>query len=300
MSIGVVVFNSLARCYRKVNRTRRFDRTKAARPLHTQMRSCWLDTRDALFEYLDEIDGWDKLQAHVQLGLAAEEKSIEKALTDKDRKFIAELLARFSTGDAEATAAAIVAATSVDTFEAAAKFALGQLGIKAADFELRNERILDLLSERKSAGIYATRTEIAEAMDTITRNFYELGRNPYNSELLDDLKKQLGYKADYQAKRFALTETGIAAEVAQVETYRRNGIMRKQWNILGRNTRPTHEALAGVQVEIAEKFDVGGFAADCPCDPALPPHELVNCHCWLSPVVDDEYQIDPSKIWEGQ
>lgn len=300
MSATFVAFNALARCFRKVNRAKRFNRTKAARSLHGQMRSCWLEARDALFEYLDATDGWDKLQEHIRLGLAADAKSIAKALTDRDRKFIAELLAKFGTGDAEQTAAGIVAATSVDTFEAAAKFALGQLGIRAADFELRNERILDLLSKRKDAAVFSTRREISEAMETITRNFYELGRNPYNSELLDDLKKQLGYKADFQAQRFALTETGIAAEVAQIETYRRNGVMRKQWNILGRNTRPTHEALAGVQVDIGEKFDVGGFAADCPCDPSLPAHELVNCHCWLSPVVDDEYQIDPSKIWEGE
>ncbi len=291
-------FNGTARCLRKVRRARRFDRTKAAQPLERDIRKCWLDAHDALFEYLAAVDGWDKIQEHVRLSLAAE-KSIEKALSDADRKFIVELLAKFGAADVEQAAAAIVAAAGKDTFEAAAQHALGQLGI-TADFELRNERILDLLAERKQAAIFAARNEISDVMDTITRNFYELGRNPYNAEFLADLKKQLGYKADFQAKRFALTETGIAAEMAQAETYRRNGVTRKRWNILGRNTRPTHEALSGVEISIDEKFDVGGFEADHPCDPSLPAEELVNCHCWLSPVVDDTYTIDPTRIWEGQ
>jgi hypothetical protein len=44
----------------------------------------------------------------------------------------------------------------------------------------------------------------------------------------------------------------------------------------------------------------GPFAADHPLDPRLPAHELVNCHCWLSPVVDDDFEIDPGHVWEGQ
>ncbi len=294
-------FNAVARCLRKVSRSKRFDRAKAARPLDKRMRECWRDATAALFEYLTETEAWDKIQAHVRLDLAADEATVEKALKDSDKKLIAELLAKFGGGaDIEQAAAAIVQATSVDTFEQAARHALGQLGIKAADFELRNERILDLLGQRENAAIFASRNEIAGAMDTIIQNFYELGRNPYDARFIADLKKDLGYKADYQAKRFALTETGIAAELAQAETYRRNGVGRKQWNILGVNTRPTHAELSGVQVAIDETFNVGGFDADHPLDPNLPAEELVNCHCWLSPVVDDEYTIDPSRIWEGQ
>jgi hypothetical protein len=293
-------YNAVARCLRKVSRSKRFDRAKAARPLDKRMRECWRDATAALCDYLTETEAWDKIQAHVRIDLAADEAIVQKALKDSDKKLIAELMAKFGVADIEQAAAAIVQATSVDTFEAAAQHALGQLGIKAADFELRNERILDNLSQRENAAIFASRNEIAGAMDTIVRNFYELGRNPYDARFIADLKKDLGYKADYQAKRFALTETGIAAELAQAETYRRNGVARKQWNILGANTRPTHAELSGVQVGIDEHFVVGGFEADHPLDPQLPAEELVNCHCWLSPVVDDEYTIDPSRIWEGQ
>jgi hypothetical protein len=295
----LTAFNATARCARKVNRSRRFDRARAAKPLMRRVREYWLDGLDALFAFLSHHEGWEKIQRHCQLRLASEQ--LAKALSDSDRKFLEDLLADFRYyGDVQAQAAAIVKATSIDTFEEAAKFALGQIGIKAADFELRNEHIRELLLDRKNAAVYATRSHIDGAMDAVVENFYDLGRNPYNQDLLDQLRKQLGYKAEFEAKRFALTETGIAAELAQVETYRRNGVMRKQWNILGSNTRPTHEVLAGVEADIDEKFNVGGFPADHPCDPTLPAHELVNCHCWLSPVVNDEYQIDPTKIWEGQ
>jgi hypothetical protein len=294
----VQFFNSTAAFLRKVNRSRWFDRARAARPLGRRVREYWHGGLDALFEFLSADDRWDKIQRHCQLQGAS---AIEKALTDADRRFIAELLANYGYySDANAQAQAIIEATSIPTFEEAATFALRQLGIASADFELRNERVRDMLLERKSAAVFASRNEAQTAIDTVLENFYALGRNPYNQEFLGQLRKQLGYKADWEAKRFALTETGIAAELAQVETYRRNGIMRKQWNILGQNTRPSHEALSGVQVGINEKFDVGGFEADHPLDPSLPPSELVNCHCWLSPVIDDDYQIDPSQIWEGQ
>lgn len=296
----VQFFNATARGLRKVRRSRRFDRVRAARALNRRVREYWHSGLDALFEYLSSDGRWDMIQRHCQLhGTGAGE--VEKALSDADRQFLMEMMAGFGYySDVADQAKAIIEATSIPTFEAAATFALRQLGIASADFELRNERIRDLLMERKSAAIFATRNEAQTAIERVLANFYELGRNPYNQNFLGELRKELGYKADWEAKRFSLTETGIAAELAQAETYRRNGVVRKQWNILGRNTRPTHEALDGVQVGIDEKFDVGGYEADHPLDPSLPPEELVNCHCWLSPVIDDDYQIDPSRIWEGE
>jgi hypothetical protein len=291
------MFNATARCLRKVGRSRRFDRVRASKPLYVRVDGYWQDGLDALWAYMAQGERWEKLQRHTRLA----EKSVSKALSDADRKLLMDLLSSYTYfDDVETVAAAIVKATRFDTFEDAAKFALGQLGVKAADFELRNERIREFLESRKSAEVMATRHHLDQVFETIVNNFYELGRNPFDKEFLEQLRKDLGYTSTYEAKRFALTETGIASELAQVETYRRNGVVRKQWNILGDNTRPTHAVLDGVQVEIDEKFDVGGYAADHPLDPTLPAAELVNCHCWLSPVVDDDYQIDPSRIWEGE
>ncbi|HZL57334.1 MAG TPA: hypothetical protein VFC21_09645, partial [Bryobacteraceae bacterium] len=125
-------------------------------------------------------------------------------------------------------------------------------------------------------------------------------RNPYNDKFVEALRADLDVKTDWQAKRFALTETGIASELAQVETYRRNGVSNKRWNVTGVGTRADHADLSGAVAGIADKFDCGGYAADHPLDPSLPADELVNCHCWISPVVSDDFEIDPDRIWEGQ
>jgi hypothetical protein len=293
-------FNATARYARKINRVRRFNRARAMRPLKKQMAGYWDGGLDALFSYMSKHDAWEKLQRHIQIAVAAEQFS--KAMSDADRKFLADLLAGFdyfNATDVEKKAAAIIAATSVDTFEEGAKFALRQIGIVSPNFELKNEAIRERLLSRSEAAIFSTRSFMDECFQTITANFYELGRHPYNQESLDELRSILGYKADWEAKRFALTETGIAAELAQVETYRRNAVGAKQWNILDMNTRPDHLELAGAIVAIDQKFNCGGFAADHPLDPNLPPHELCNCHCWLSPVLDENFEIDPANVWEG-
>ena len=157
-----------------------------------------------------------------------------------------------------------------------------------------------MLLARSQKAIFATREFVESAFETIVTQFYELGQHPHSQAMLDGLKKTLGYKADWEAERFALTETGIACELAQVETYRRNGVKAKQWNILNVNTRPSHQVLAGAVAGIDDKFDVGGFPADHPLDPKLPPGELCNCHCWLSPVLEDDFQVNPATIWESQ
>lgn len=293
---GCRLYNAVARCMRKVSRARPFNRQRAARPLLDLTRKYWLGSDAALFAYLGYDDGWDKIQRHVQLA------SVAKSLSDADRTFFSNLLASFGYfADAPTKADAVLRATSFGTFEAAAKYALGQLGVRSAEFDLRNERIREALIERKSAALFATRSHMDGVFRTIIDNFYDLGRNPYNQEFLDGLKDTLGYQTDWEAKRFSLTETGIAAELGQLETYKRNGVQRKQWNTLEQDSsRASHLELNGVAVGIDESFDVGGSAASHPLDPRLPAAELINCHCWLSPVVDDDFQLDPSRIWEGQ
>lgn len=305
MIAAAAILTGTARLLRRVRRARRFDRVRASRKLYREVLTYWSGGIDALFTHLQHTKGWDRLARHVQ-GDAVDAVRVEKALTEKDRQLIIDLLAGFSYyDDVETVAAAIVEATRQETFEEAAKFALRQLGIAAADFSLRNETIRAALLERVSAEIFATRNNIAGVMESMVRQFYELGRNPYDRRFLADLRQQLGDVTMAQAKRFALTETAIAAELAQLETFRRNGVQRKKWNALGQNTRPSHQAMDGAEAGIDEKFalasdDGNTYLADSPSDPSLPPHELINCRCWMSPVVNDEFQIDPARIWEGQ
>lgn len=295
-------FHQSCRLLRKLKSPTRFDRAKAAKPLTERCRKYWLGGLDALWDHLEENDHFDDIHRRTRLA----GKLIRKEVSDDERRLIATLLTGFHYyDDVDSVAAAIVAATSEQTFTAAAIHALATLGIRAADFELKNEGIREALMARKADAVIATRHNSEAVMETILRRFYELGENPYDAGFLADLKKELGDVTTYQAKRFALTETAIAAEYAQHETWLRNGVQRTQWNILGERTRASHQRMKGEQVAIGEKFRVAsddGSVYEClhPCDPQLPAHELVNCHCWSTPVVNDDWQIDPSKIWEGE
>ncbi|HZL56712.1 MAG TPA: hypothetical protein VFC21_06515, partial [Bryobacteraceae bacterium] len=214
-------FNLCGTVIRRVNGPRRFDRVKAMQPLLGEMTSYWSDGLDALFSYLSLHEGWEKIQRHVGLELATD--AFAKSLSDSDRTFLANLLTNFSFfGDVDKQSKTIIEATSMDTFQEAAKFALGQIGIGSSDFELKNEQIRDKLLERAGAAVFATRNHIDSVFGTIVNEFYDLGRNPYNDKFVEALRADLDVKTDWQAKRFALTETGIASELAQVETYRRN------------------------------------------------------------------------------
>ena len=297
------VFSASARLLRKVVRPTKFDRVRAARPLLKQVGEYWSGGLDSLWKHLEDADAFDSI--HRQTRLAVAGKAVRKELTTEERRLITDLLSSFRYYDDVTTvAAATMAAAGADTFEAAAVHALGALGVKAADFELRNPAIKAALLARKSDMVHATRTNIDSIMETIVANFYELGANPYDAAFLKALRSELGDVTTWQAKRFALTETAIAAEYAQQETWARNGVQRKQWNILGDRTRPSHARMSGVQAAIDEPYQLpsdDGATYEClhPCDKALPAHEVINCHCWSTPVVDDEWQIDPARVWEG-
>lgn len=299
-----VAYSRTAALIRKVQPARRFDRVKASRALTKKTDDYWQGGLDALWQYLAERDRWEKIQQFVTARRV--QGCVRKELDTDERKFLSDLLSSFGYyDDVSQVAATIAAATRLDTFAEAANFALRQLGVRSANFELRNEAIKQLLLDRKSADVFAARNNIDSIMDSVLTNFYDLGSNPYDAEFLASLKSEMGAATTYQAKRFALTETAIAAELAQAETYKRNGVERKQWNALGKNTRPSHAALDGAQVPVDERFklqssDGNVYEADHPADPELPAHELVNCHCWLSPVLDDDFTIDPGKIWEGE
>ena len=126
----VHLYNSFGRAIRKGNASRRFDRGEAMKPLLDELLTYWGDGIDALFGYMGLHDGWAKIQRHIQMEMATAEFS--KAMSDADRQFIANLLGNFSYfDDVDKMAKTIMEATSIDTFEAASKFALEQIGVGA-------------------------------------------------------------------------------------------------------------------------------------------------------------------------
>lgn len=52
--------------------------------------------------------------------------------------------------------------------------------------------------------------------------------------------------------------------------------------------RPSHQEVDGTQVDVTEKFNVGGYPLDYPHDPAGPPSETYGCRCTLVWNVDEE------------
>ncbi len=288
------IFAATARARRKVTRSGRFNRDRAARPLFKSIDDYWQRQIEAMMSHLASTGGFAAIQRRTRVSRLA------KAISDADRVLLQNLLQGINLyGNAERVLGEIMKSSTITTFEEAAKFALGQLGAKGVDFELRNGVIREKLESRTEAAIFATRNHIDRAFETIIERFYERGDNPYDQSFVRQIQKDLGYQTEAQAKRFALTETGIAAELAQVESYRRNGVTEKQWNITGDNTRPSHASVAGEIIAIRAKFDLDGIAADHPLDPDLPPSELVNCHCWLSPVMGDDFELG-AQLWEGQ
>ena len=288
-----------AAAVRKARGRRTFNREKASVPLRRETLAFWSGLDDRLFAWLDENEGWATIARHT--GTAVQKAEFGKALSEQDKRFIAELFLRFGGYlNAEEVARRILEATSIPTYEAAGQFALGQIGVANAVFELRNETIRDRILNRAQTLNYASTRHGSDTLETIVRNFYDLGRNPYDANFVRELKHTIQVKTEWEARRFALTETGIVAEIAQHDTFRRNGVGRKRWNIRGINTRPDHQDLEGVEVMISESFDVGGSMAEHPLDPDLPPDQLVNCRCYLTPVVDETFEIDPRRVWEGE
>jgi hypothetical protein len=286
---------ALARAVRKAEKPRRFTRERAATRLRMAVDAYWQKQIERIFAHLNKNEAWGEIAQRTQVT-----RLVAKSITEADRILLRQLLQDLDLyGDAEEVMQRIMSSSTITTFEQASTFALGQLGAKGVDFELRNPAIKEKLAARTQAAVFATRNNIDSAIDTIITRFYENGDNPYDQAFVRQIQRDLGYQTEAQAKRFALTETGIAAELAQVETYRRNGVAEKQWNITGENTRPSHALVAGEIIRVHAKFDLDGVAADHPLDPDLPASELVNCHCWLSPVVDEDFDLGGS-LWEGQ
>ena len=87
----------------------------------------------------------------------------------------------------------------------------------------------------------------------------------------------------------ARTEThgaaGYGAQGAAVET----GLeLSKEWIASeDERTRDSHAEINGQIVGMQDYFDVGGYSAQFPGDPSLPPEECINCRCVSAYVVNE-------------
>lgn len=97
-----------------------------------------------------------------------------------------------------------------------------------------------------------------------------------------------------RAQRISRTESSRIINAADVQAARSEQSitgeeLHKVWvcAIDGR-TRDSHFSADGQRVPMDGKFQIGGYEADHPGDPGLPPHESVNCRCTTIILAADE------------
>jgi len=118
--------------------------------------------------------------------------------------------------------------------------------------------------------------ELSAAVDPETP-FVELGLTA-----AVELAAKAGRSAVSIARMIARTEATAAYGYAAVKVMAAFGRPQKKW--ISRHdskTRPTHLAVDGQVIGIAESFVVGGAALLYPGDPSAPPEEVDNCRCVL-------------------
>lgn len=118
---------------------------------------------------------------------------------------------------------------------------------------------------------------------------------------IDEVAREIqaaGIRENYAyARSTALTETLTAHSKAQLEAYMQNpAVDRKEWGHSGEKSitpRENHIDMDGQVVNVDEPFDLLGADGESykpmiPRDSSLPPGERINCHCFITPVVNDE------------
>jgi hypothetical protein len=154
----------------------------------------------------------------------------------------------------------------------------------------------DQLSQRNLTWIEEWGDELGKLMKTsthekVTKVLYD---GLAEGKSIQDMELQLAELPDFdrtRARRTAITEVLTASSVAQDEAYLQSpAVTGKTWlhsGPRGINPRDAHVALNGTTIDVNERFNVNGHDASYPRDTNLPASERVNCHCTMSPSVDE-------------
>lgn len=113
-------------------------------------------------------------------------------------------------------------------------------------------------------------------------------------QIADEIEAKSGEIAGKRAKLIAATETSAALNAGRMESMRQVAkktgfLLAKEWlSTLDEVTRDTHAEADGQIVPIDAPFDVGGYDAQYPGDPALPVQERAKCRCTqISATIDE-------------
>jgi phage portal protein BeeE len=126
---------------------------------------------------------------------------------------------------------------------------------------------------------------------TLARLREELSAGTLEGEGVDQLAKRISgvFQNRKRARTVARTELLKAHESGQLEGFRQGGVPGKQWNTSRDDAvRDSHEIDGQVQA-LEEDFELAsGNRAAYPGDDSLPADEVVNCRCFVTPVLEED------------
>lgn len=241
-----------------------------------------------------------KIRRKIQRRFGREDFTDSKRKLAKDLAWLSGVLAGYRYYDtADRLAAEKLVTDMTKVFEKSVGAGYRQVGIGQSQidkFKLKNKALLRSVEKRAMTFPKSSQHNFQDVRRVLRRKFVEQGKNPFDRKFLNGIQQSLNIQHRWQAKRFALTETGVISNDAQNEAFTRLGIGMKQWAVAFGDKRHARLGMDGQTVGINQDFDVGGSPARYPLDPRLPPEQLINCHCALNPVTSGWQK---GKVWLG-
>lgn len=166
---------------------------------------------------------------------------------------------------------------------AGAKAALKELGLPP-EFKL-TPRMVELLEAE------AVRMRIAVNRTTLLRVGRALAEGTALGESVDQIAARIDpiFRNRKRSRTIARTEVGKANQQGQLEGFDSSGLVpKKRWNTSrDEKVRDSH-TIDGVVVGLRDEFRLNnGAMAQHPLDPSLAAADLVNCRCFVTPVLED-------------
>ena len=148
-------------------------------------------------------------------------------------------------------------------------------------WELPPEKVLTFVHGRTQQVQECDQTVRAKLNAALTEG---LNNGESHDDLADRVRTVFADLGQSDAKRIAVTETGMAYNYSRHETMRGVGIQYKRWlSSHGPNVRDSHRAAeleyGSNAIPLDQPFRVGGYDLMYPGDPEGPPQEIINCQC---------------------
>lgn len=290
------------------NRLRKhaIDRDYMARPMNKTYLSFMQRMMDGLMSGVKENSDQIRAYLAVNYPTLSQQKRLRetKALSESDRLFFMNLFSKYGMEREAQEFVREIANVNIDNYNKAAQFALSKLKLTNVRFSLTNPYLITKLEKRAETFPASSKVAFQDSVTTIQERFIEQGLAPYDSKFFRDIQNDLGYLYEYEAIRYARSETGHVQSAAQFDLYEKNGVEGKEWTTATFGVRPTHQdvVIFGTKRKYGrmdETFNVGGHEAQYPLDSSLPAKEFCNCRCDIMPYFfNDEFTV-PRQVWNG-